>query len=172
MPTYRLPDPEHLAVLDDVLRTIHPRLADAGVTVGLLLAHAKCNKDGEVTGPALKLHGVPCLALVRVSKLRDRIRGIADAVVDVDNDVWDSHTAEQKRSLMSHELEHIVVVENGKTGAPETDDAGRPKLKLRPHDFEIGGFWNTVERFGIDAHESLAYRDLHRKFVQQSFPWG
>jgi len=172
MPTYRLPDPEHAAVLDDVLRTIHPRLADAGVTVGLLLAHAKCNKDGEVAGPALRLHGVACAALVRVTKLKDRVKGVEDAMIELDGDRFGEHSPATRRAIIDHELRHIVVVTNAKTGVPETDDAGRPKLKLCPDDYSINGFFDVIERHGKDALEAQTYRDVHRVMSQKLLPFG
>ena len=167
MPTYRLPDPEHLAVLDDVLRTIHPRLADAGVTVGLLLAHAKVNKDGEVTGPALKLHGVACAALVRVTKLKDRVKGVEDAIVELDADRFPDTPHATRRAIIDGELNRIVVVTNGKTGVMETDDAGRPKLKLKQADWNISGQFDVIERHGKDALETQTFADLHRVLTQR-----
>lgn len=167
-----LPDPDMTEVLAEVMRTHFPALVDAGVVVGVLSAHAKVGKNGEVSGCALKLHGVPCLALVRVNKLRDRVRGMADATIDVDADQWPNHTDKKKRSLMHHELQHLVVVYDKEDGSVKTDDAGRPKLKLRPHDWQIGGFDATVEAFGGDAHEAAAFADLHRHLSQKLLPFG
>lgn len=172
MSTFCLPDPEHTDVLAEVAKAYFPHLADAGVTVGLLVAHAKVGKDGEVSGHALKLHGLPALAIVRINKLRDRIRGMPDAMIDIDGDAYPGLPDAQRRSLFHHELEHIVVVYDKESGAVKYDDAGRPKLKLRPHEIVIGGFWGTVDAFGADAHESIAYRDVHKGFTQRVFPWG
>jgi hypothetical protein len=172
MPTYRLPDPEHLAVLDDVLRTIHPRLADAGVTVGLLLAHAKVNKDGEMQGPALKLHGVACAALVRVTKLKDRVKGVEDAMIEIDADEWGNRPLATQRAILDHECSHLIIVTDGKTGVVETDDAGRPKLKLKPDDYTINGQFDVIERHGKDALETQTYADLHRVLSQKLLPFG
>ncbi len=59
-----------------------------------------------------------------------------------------------------------------KDGKLKRDDAGRPRIKLRKHDFELGGFFDVVERHKTSAPESQSYIDLHRKMSQMTFPWG
>lgn len=166
MSTFRLPAPEHLDVLAEVMASIHPDLARNDVTVGLIVAHAKCDKDGEPTGPALKLHGVACFATIRVTKLCERIKGLEDVQVRVDGDVWMTHTPEMRRAILDHELEHLIILADEKTGIVETDDANRPKLKLRGHDWDGGFFYSCVERHGADAIESIQYGNLRRAMMK------
>ena len=51
-------------------------------------------------------------------------------------------------------------------GVPLTDDAGRPKLKMRPHDFEVGGFFDIVQRNGSAAVEAQVIGEVGKKFIQ------
>jgi hypothetical protein len=54
-------------------------------------------------------------------------------------------------------------------GQIKTDDCGRPKLRLRPHDFEIAGFDAIIERHGAAAVEARATRALFTRMEQRSF---
>ncbi len=171
MPTYRTVDAETKELCDEVMQTHHPLLKEAGVTVQILTAHAKVSEaTGEPVGPALKLHGVPALAIVKVTSLKDRVGGIEDARIILDGDQWPDFGEERQRSILDHELTHLVPVY--KDGFLQTDDANRPKLKTRPHDADLGVFFEVVERHGMQAVEAQAYRDLHNTMTQMKFPWG
>jgi hypothetical protein len=41
-----------------------------------------------------------------------------------------------------------MIAKNKKTGQIQLDDEGRPKLRIRPHDFEFGWFARTAELYG------------------------
>ena len=47
------------------------------------------------------------------------------------------------------------------------DDLDRPKLRLRPHDWEIGGFGLIVSRHGANSLELQACREMVRGPVKQ-----
>jgi hypothetical protein len=172
MPTYRTAPQGDVDLLDQVLQQYHAELADAGVTIGLLHAHARRDeKSGEPLGPALKLHGYPCAAVVKINSHQDRVEGKPDATVKLDADTWNDRPHEEKVAILDHELEHLVLVKD-KEGAIEIDDACRPKLKMRLHDMNIGGFEAIVDRHKTAALEAQAYIDLHRQMSQKTFPWG
>lgn len=172
MPTYRKADREDVALLDEVMREHHPKLVESGVRVGLLYANAPTDeKTGLPKGHALKLHGYPCLAIVRIASVRDRVQGKPDASIELDHDSWPSHSHETKRAILDHELTHLVLATD-RDGNLKVDDANRPALKMRPHDVICGGFQETALRHGKHAPESQQYVEAHRFFSQSIFPWG
>lgn len=172
MPTHRTADSETVALLAEVMKQYHPDLVEAGVRVGLLLAHAPVDREtGEVKGPALKLHGYAALAIVRIVSAKDRVAGMPDAQVTLDADAWPEHVHERKVAIFSHELTHLVLVRD-EEGGVKTDDAFRPRLKMRPHDYQLGMFTSVIEKHGLYAVEAQAYVELHRAMTQTKFPWG
>lgn len=172
MPSYRQADAEDTELLDAVMNEYHPRLAEHGVTVGLLYAFAAVDKKtGLPKGPALVHHGEVALALIKINSHEDRVQGKPDATIKLDHLRWREMPLEQKRATLDHELEHLVLVDDPEGGVA-LDDCNRPRMKNRPHDYYTGGFWNVVDRHGKDAVESLAYREIHREFSQRAFPWG
>ena len=172
MPTYCKATHEDDDLLAEVMTLYHADLADAGVRVGLLYAHAKRDdRTGEPRGPALKLHGYPCAALVRINSQRDRVQGKPDATIELDADAWEERPREEKVAILDHELEHLLLVRDD-AGGVALDDANRPKLKMREHDLVIGGFVSVCERHKMAALEAQAYRDVHNTFTQRLFPWS
>lgn len=166
MPTTYRPAPKEVGkLLDLVMSDDFPELAEVGVTVLLQFA------DNEEP-PALKLHGYPCFAIVRVVNLKDRAAGLADCRIAIDAGAWEEHDDDDwRKALLSHEMEHVELVRDAQ-GKVKEDALGRPKLKLRPHDFNVGGFDRTIEKYGRQAIEATQYIDLHNRMTQLKFPWG
>lgn len=172
MPTFRQADPDAVAILEDLMETVHKRLDTHGVTVGCLFAHAKIDeKTGMRKGPALKLHGYPALAIVKINSYRDRVEGKPDATVCVDGDDWGSWPVEKQRALLDHELTHLELVFDDEGGV-KLDDACRPRLVMRPHDIVIGGFEEVIDRHQQHSCEAESYMPIHKMFTQKLFPWG
>ncbi len=70
---------------------------------------------------------------------------------------------------MDHELTHLELAE--KEGAPVLDDGGRPKLKMRLHDYEFGWFTEVAERHKENAIEVQQARALIDGDGQVYFPF-
>lgn len=145
MTTYKKPDATMREVLDEVLDEIHERLVDAGVCVYLLVAHGARDSEGALRSPAIKHHGVPALGLTRIVPLKQRVAGLGDAEVLIDGDRWEDLDDDERRALLDHELTHIEVLTND-DDEPVLDSAGRPKLRLRPHDHHFGWFDEVAKR--------------------------
>lgn len=146
--TYTEATSEAKAYLSDAKTRYHDQRLD-GVRVGMLMAYAPEDKDtGDPKGPALKRHGVPCLALVRIVPTKDRVAGMPDAMIYVDGDAWRGLTHSERLALLDHELEHIDFPTNR-----GEDCHGRPKLKIKPHDHEFGWFDAVAERHGSSSQE-------------------
>lgn len=171
MSTYRKADKEILALVADLVRQFHPALLEAGVRVGCLMAFAPRNEStGEPRGPALKWAGYPAAALVKVTSHKDRVAGLPDALICVDGDRWPEWGDARKRALLDHELEHLEVIRD-EEGAVKLDDCNRPRLKNRPHDWEIGGFESIAKRHKEAAFEVEQTRSLAHKYGQLLFPF-
>lgn len=97
----------------------------------------------------LTLRGRPCAATVKLASSDLRQLAGIDAIVTFDSLFWDSLPDDAKVALCHHELTHIEVLD-------DADSDGRPKLKTRLHDYEIGGFYEVMARHGAAAPESLA----------------
>src|SRR5947209_1295570 len=132
--TYREADTGHHQQARRLLETAFPDLREAEVTLTLMFAH---NPDG----PAVKLHGVPAAAKIKVNPLSDRAEGKQDATITLDAEVWDGKAERQREALLFHELTHLVVLRDKETGAIKRDDLGRPRLKCKPDDYCVNGFY-------------------------------
>ena len=165
MPSYRTPPDDVAEVLATVLEKHHPDLLEAGVTFQLLGAHAKLDKNGVAKGAAIKHHGYPALAVVSLFSLKDRVGGSPDCRIVIDADQWEDHADAKRHSLIHHECLHVEVVRD-EGGTIQVDDACRPRLKLRPHDVEIGVFWDAVKNYGDDSWEAEAWKTANRQMTQ------
>jgi hypothetical protein len=157
------------ALIRDVIDEHYPDLAEAEVRISAFFAWP--GKDG---GPAVKLHGYPCAAVVKINaNPKARMDGLPDATITIDGPdwagVWDD---DQKRALIDHELHHVLVVRDKKTGEIKSDDAGRPKLAMKLHDWTLGGFDAIAKRHGKAAFEVQSVRTLREDRGQLFWSWG
>lgn len=158
-------------IVDEMIEAHFPDLKEAEVKVQCMFADAGADAEGDPV-PAVKLHGLPCEAVVKINATKDRAEGKADATITIDKRVWDDKDDRQKQALMHHELYHLIVKRDD-VGQIETDDLGRPKLKMRQHDWEIAGFLSTVKLFGEAATEvkaAKAFRDQYGQFLFDFVP--
>lgn len=155
-------------VIRNVAERFHEPLVKAGVTFEVLAAYA-----GENQQHALLLHGWPCLAVVKINSYKDRVRGLSDVMITVDGHRWSTLNIHERVALIDHELQHLQLKLGAdvmskqpdgtyilKPGAVTRDDADRPKLKMRPHDWEIGGFDLIVARHGRASAELQACQQM------------
>lgn len=171
MATYTQAGPEVRTRLMSLAASYHRELIEAEVTFSVLMAAAqRDDRTGEPKGPALtRAGGWPALAKVRIVSLRDRVAGVADVQILLDGDQWDEHSPERQDAILDHELEHIEV-QRDDDGHIKSDDCGRPKLRIKLHDFELGGFDVIIERHQEHAVELESARQLlERPCVQQLF---
>jgi hypothetical protein len=169
--TYKICPPAVPAMGKKIIKQHYPGLAEAEVTILYLFAHAPKGEDGEPLGPALKHHGWPALAIVKVNPLKDRVAGLPDVTIQIDGDKWLDLPEPEQAALIDHELMHLEV-RRGEGNEILSDDIGRPKLKIRPHDFEVCGFDEIVKRHGYHAPEAKAFSQVHQKWTQKEFQWG
>lgn len=156
-----------LSVMNRMTKAHHPNLIAADVKIQCLFANAGKDKTGAHK-PAVKRQGVACAAKVRIVSLKDRAAGNADAEIIIDENVWEKLSKEERDALFDHELEHLIpkTQGNAKDAPVEFDDLGRPKLKIKPHDWEVWGFQSIVERHGKNALDFQCAQDFRDKFGQ------
>lgn len=160
--------------MNDAKRRWHSALDSAGVTIHLRYV-TNHDKDDEPI-PALKHHGYPAVAVIKINSLEARQQGLADCTITIDEYSWQAKSDAEKLAILDHELAHLELKfdtsEQG-TGALIRDDLGRPKMKIRLHDFEFGGFHHIAERHGPQAAEQQAIANLAESaWVQSVLPFN
>lgn len=159
---YTKPSEDLDATIERVRTLYHPDLE--GVTIGALFI---CDLD-DTSAQALTHQGYPAEAVVRITPIRDRVLGVADAIITVDRAAWLSLTAMQRDALIDHELCHLERVVDKDAGVPMCDVEGRPKLTMRQHDHQVGFFGEVVQRHGDDAPEARSAHALMKSSTQMS----
>jgi len=155
MPTYSEAPDSAVELLTAVMQRHeeHRKLKEAGVTVELQFAYGKEKKDGSVED-AIKWHGRKALGFAKIRKLDDRASGMTDAKILVDGQFWQDAEDPEREALLDHELYHLELVTDD-VGDVEKDDSGRPKLKMRKHDVEVGWFTAVALRNGAHSQELI-----------------
>jgi hypothetical protein len=153
--TYTSDAGEVTAYVQHVLDHNLIELKTAGVTVEVLLAAS----DDEDKSPPVKKFGVRAYADIRVNGLKDRVAGCRDVRLVIDASRFENSNEARRTAIIHGQLCRVEVKKDG-YGAIVTDDAGRPKLKLKPMDFGGGGMFDTVDRFGADAPEYKVFQAL------------
>lgn len=116
--------------------------------------------DLESSLPILKHQGYPAAAEIKITPLKERVLGIADAVITIDRAVWSQLDAAGRDALIDHELYHLDPVLDDETGSQQFDAHGRPKLAARVHDAQIGVFHDVMRRHGRNAIEVRSIRHM------------
>ena len=135
----------------------HKPLLDAKVKVDLMFAQ---NDEGD----AIKFAGAKAIGLCRKLGLKDRAAGRGDAEILLDLTWWQNANDNERRALLDHELHHIAV-ELGKR-----DDLGRPVLKLRKHDLQVGWFAVIAQRHAEHSQERIQAAQLFDIYGQAFWP--
>ncbi len=161
---------EQEAVLQAVVSEHHERLEVAGVTIDLLEARSELDEEGEPNAPALTYGGYPALGITRVVSHRDRVKGCADASIEMDGHWWEEASVEERKALVDHELCHLeVAYEDLEYQIPKQDLGGRPKLRIRKHDRQYGWFDEIAERWGTASQEHQQARQMVEARVRQVY---
>ncbi len=167
--TYEPARPEIKAMADEVMRKYHPELemGNSGEYPRLCIMTASSD-DPEDPSP-LKLHGYPCAAIISIIPYKQRVDKRADAEILIDARNWHDLTEPQQIAILDHECEHLQI-QYDEHGIVKTDDCGRPKLKMRLHDFTVAGFRSIAIRHGDNAPEVLLAQDFVKKFGADVLP--
>lgn len=158
--------PDVATTIERMQAEYHPDLED--VTIAGLFAF-----DTESSLPVLKHQGYAAGAVVRITVLKDRALGVADAQIVVDRAGWLALSARQRNALIDHELTHLEVKTDEEEGAedavPVYDALGRPRLVMRKHDHQFGWFDEVAKRHGQASPEVRQARVLMESSGQLYF---
>lgn len=155
-------------IADNLIELYYPAIKKYGVTIDYLFAHAAVDENGELKGDAIKLNGYPCSGLAHIIGLKDRVAGRADAEIIIDGDKWEFMPDDERAALVDHELNHFIVPINGH-GIADTDDSGRPKLKMRKHDVQVGWFSIIAQRHALASSEVQQALGMVKNYRQSVF---
>jgi hypothetical protein len=140
---------------------------DPRPTLSILMAMP--DKDDR---PFLKHHGYPAAAIISITSPEERVSGGTDLRLRIDAMAWRSMSERRREALIAHELLHLqVATVPGQDTTPVTDDYGRPKVKLRLHDWEVGGFSLIVDWYGDDAIEKRIVNEINDRLGQMVLPF-
>lgn len=128
----------------------HKPLLDARVKIDFVFAYPRYDDHGNAVGDALRLHGTKAAGIARILPLKQRAMGRGDCEVSLDGEWWRTASEKEQRALLDHELHHFKVRQET-NGRVIQDDLGRPRLQMRPHDYDFGWFAIVAERHGISA---------------------
>jgi hypothetical protein len=170
MPTFKKCDQSVLELAAELLTRFdtHRPLLDARVKFDFLFAFPALDENGEPKGNAITKNGVKALGLCRIVSLKDRAKGLGDVEITLDGEWWENASDEEKAALLDHELHHASV--KTQNGVLIPDDLGRPMIKLRKHDFEVGWFHLIAERHGEASQERQQAFYLRQKCGQLYWP--
>lgn len=166
---------ETTELVADVMQQYHGDLLQNDVTVGVLMAEAS---EGEPVldargrpVPMLKHQGYAAAATIKVTPYKQRVLGTEDAVLTIDALLWNYLKPEERIALVDHELTHLELQRDDEDQV-KLDDQGRPKLKLRLHDHQIGVFDSVIRRHGNASLDLQAVRVVTEAYRQQTFGWA
>lgn len=148
---FTMADGDVVELLNKVVQRWHPDLTDFKVKIGVLLAW---NPDG----PAVKHGGYPAFATVKPVPLKDRLTKGYDVEMLIDGKDWEQMRPRHRAALLDHECSHLVVARDSNYPTqPKLDDLGRPIVKTKNGDWNVGdGFRAVVARHGRFAIEKLS----------------
>jgi hypothetical protein len=145
--------PDVTNVIEAVQIEHHEHLG--GVTIAGLFIF-----DTDSSESVLKHGGYPAAAVVRITPLKDRAQGFADASIVVDRAGWLALSQLQRNALIDHELTHLTRKLDKDSGEMVCDVLGRPKLAMRRHDRQFGWFDEVAQRHGQASPEVRQARVL------------
>lgn len=128
--------------------------------------------DDESDDQVLTHNGYPAAAVVRITPLRERALGVADAVIVVDRACWQVLKYEERCALIDHELTHLRPILDEETQRPRYDALGRPRLGMRRHDHQLGWFDEVAQRHGKHSTEVRQANALVASTAQLYFEFG
>ncbi len=147
------------AIVADLYTRRFLDLKDAGLTVATLFV-----QDG--TGEqCLKHAGYAAAAQIKINPLRCRVEGKDDCTIVIDAVMWKTLTPTAQEALIAHELYHVDIQRDDEAHV-KLDDIGRPLIKLKKHDRQLGVFDAVVKWYGGDSLDFQAVDNVVRDWKQ------
>jgi len=163
MPNFDITPSSIADTITNLIEKNHPELLESGATVDTIFAF------DDKGGFPVKTNGYPSAANIKISNLKSRVKGAADAEICIDRDAYNSMTDLQREALLDRELHKLVVVRD-KEGVIKTDDSSRPKMKLKKFDYMLGWFKEIAVRHGENSPEVYQANILWQRDGRTFFP--
>lgn len=163
MPQYDITPTTLQETVQNLITANHPDLVEANATVDTIFAF------DDKGGFPVKTNGYPSAANIKISNLKSRVKGAADAEICIDRDAFNAMTEPQQAALIDRELYRLIIVRD-KEGAVKTDDSSRPKLKIKKFDYMLGWFKEIAMRHGEASPEVYQANILWKKDGATFFP--
>jgi len=157
--TYTQCSPEIHKTARDIMHTHHPDLFANEPSFLCIFVDAGIDEEGNPK-PAIKHQGYPCAGIVKLTNAADRACGKPDFVIQLDHQVWSRTEEEGRTSLLDHEITHVEP-DLDEEGEYQVHSDGRPRLKMRRHDIEIGIFHEVIERHGAAAIDAVQVMNVY-----------
>jgi hypothetical protein len=175
MALFRAAEPEVCKVLTTAQQAWHQWMSNGELGCPKLSFAVQMAFSGEENdAPALTVHGWPCAGKVKITSHHDRVAGLPDVVIDIDEDAWGMLDEQSQLALADSLLCRLAL--KVKDGSAVLDDCGRPKLKKNPPDAHIGDiYYGVIARHPADALEAKNISHLLQvtaPLVQGTFDWG
>lgn len=163
MPNFDITPNTIAETITKLIASNHPELVEANATVDTIFAF---DNNG---GFPVKTNGYPSSANIKISNLKSRVKGAADAEICIDREAFNAMSIPQQEALLDRELFRLVV-KRDKEGNVKTDDAERPVLRLKKFDYMLGWFKEIAVRHGSDSPEVYQASILWQKDGRTFFP--
>lgn len=147
------------------------------VTVDLVFAFSSSNEEHPLTEKGLPVNGK-----IKITTLLARSKGESDVELMLDGDLWRQLEPEERAAVIDSFLHGLEIqtkmeadpVSGDLVDTIKRDDRGRPKLKIKPHDFIIRGYHDVAERHGnaLPAVQQLRAIFQTRDMRQAWFPFA
>lgn len=148
MKYYSKASEEENQLLAEAMRLWHGNLVKHDVRIGFIMAYSSSD------APAVTHGGYSALATIRIVSGKDRLSKGYDAELLVCGATFGHLSSMGRMALLDHELRHLALHYDKKTGQVKKDDLNRPKLKTRKGDWNAGdGFKSVCARHGEHAIE-------------------
>lgn len=157
-----VPPQEVLDLIQACIEEYHPELSSAGVTVDAMFAF------NDKTYP-VKSGGYPAMAAIKINSVRNRKKGLKDAEITFDGEVYKSLSPEQAKALVDQQLFYLEIKKN-KEGEIKRDDADRVVLKLKKVDYRLSWFREIALRHGQNSPEVYQAKLLWNNDGKTFFP--
>jgi hypothetical protein len=166
--TYHDPTPWTTELLRSVIEEYFLNLAVLEPALVVDIRMATSDKPGT---PAVKHHGHECFATIEIVKPKERSRGGPDLRITIDREKWDDAGEETRTAVLHHELSHCVPQMEKDSDILKLDPYGRPVVKLRPDDWCLTGFRETVCIFGDASIEKQSLARVEEMLRQPDLPF-
>ena len=161
--TYEKADNTIYNLIQERIEKFYPDLEKVDLTLDVMVAE---NDNGD---HPVKVNGYPSPAAIKITPLKARAKGLADVELILDWAAFKSMTRNQQEALIDKEL-YYLEVQRDKEENIKFDDLGRPKIRLKKHDYQLGWFREIAVRHKGDSPEVYQAKILWNNDGKTFFP--